>query len=122
MKYIKTYENFKPIKINSEKPFKVKKNIDKSIQHLQRGITSLRRRIDKPVRKRDVNKSAKLNKDKNIKIQKLKDLQYKKLKQQEHLRNNPVNENLENLENAVDLVTYYRHLISRRKILWIVLV
>jgi len=102
MRYIKTYENFKPIKINSAKPFKVKKNIDKSIQFLQKGISSLRRRIDKPVRKRDVNKSAKLNKDKNEKIQKLKQLQIQKIKQNNYLRNNPVKENL---ETTVDLLT-----------------
>lgn len=105
MKYIKKYENFKPITINSAKPFKVKKNIDNSLQHLQKGITSLRKRIDKPKRKRDVNASTKMNNDKNAKIKQLKDLQFKKLKQQEYLRNNPIKENLDNSENLISILS-----------------
>ena len=105
MKYIKTYENFKPIKINNAKPFKVKKNIDKGIKHLQRGIKALRRRInDKDVPLLHVaKKNSDLNKQKNDKIHKLKDLQFKKLKQQEYFRNNPVKESYE--EDSDNLIT-----------------
>lgn len=103
MKYIKQYDNFKPIKINSAKPFKMKKNIDRSIQHLQKGIKSLRKRLDDP-KNRDVNKHSKMNSDKNARIQKLKDLQFKKIKQQEYLRNNPVKESYE--ENEQNLLTF----------------
>lgn len=100
MKYIKQYDNFKPIKVNSAKPFKVKKNIDKSIQFLQRGIKSLRKRLDDSKNK-NVNKHAKMNNDKNDKIQKLKDLQYQKLKQQEYLRNSVTESNEENEKNLL---------------------
>jgi len=88
MRYIRTYENFKPIKVNNEKPFKVKKNIDKSIQFLQRRIKSLRKRLEvgKNPHKR---KHSDMNRDKNTKIQQLKDLTFKQLKQNAYLRENP---------------------------------
>lgn len=100
MKYIKTYDNFKPIKINSAKPFKVKKNLDKSIKYLQNGIKSIRRRLDDP-KNRKIANHTKLNTDKNKKIQALKDLQYKKIKQQEYL--NSIKESLEN-KNLLDIL------------------
>ena len=102
MKYIKTYENFTPIKINSAKPFKVKKNIDKNIKYLQRGISSIKKRLEK---QRDVKKHSDMNNDLNSKIQKLKDLNFKKIKQQEYFRNNPVKENLDTEEkNLIDVL------------------
>lgn len=105
MKYIKKYENFKPIKINNEKPFKVKKNIDKSIRYLQKGIKSIRKRLDDP-KNRDINKHSKMNKDKNDKIQKLKELTFKQAKQAAYFKNNPpVKENLKNENiNLIDIL------------------
>jgi len=89
MKYIKTYENFKPITINSAKPFKVKKGLLKNAVYLQKGIKSDRKRLG---REKDPAKRTKLNNDKNSKIQKLKSISFKTLKQAEYLRNNPVKE------------------------------
>ena len=84
MRYIKTYENFKPIKVNNAKPFKVKKNIDTSIQFLQRRIKSLRNRLEtgKNYHKR---KHSDMNKDKNDKIKQLGELTFKKIKQNAYL-------------------------------------
>lgn len=93
MKYIKTYENFKPIKINSAKPFKIKKGLLKNAVYLQKGIKSDRKRL---LKEKDPAKSRKLNDDKNAKIQKLKDISFKTLKQAEYLRNNTVKENVDN--------------------------
>ena len=105
MKFIKTYDNFAPIKHNLEKPFKVDDNLDKSIRVLQDEIKSLRIRLEKPKHKRDVNKHSKLSNDKNKKIQKLKDLQFKKAKQQEYLRNNPpVVESVDNSKNLIQKI------------------
>ena len=44
MKYIKTFENYTPIKINSAKPFKVKKGLLKNAIYLQKGIKSDKKR------------------------------------------------------------------------------
>lgn len=105
MKYIQKYENFKPIKINSAKPFKIKKNIDTSIKHLHTRIKSLRKRLQNEKNPHN-RKHSDMNKDKNDKIQKLKDLQFKQLKQQEYLKNNPIKENLENDdENLIDVLS-----------------
>jgi len=101
MKYIKTYEFFKPIKINSAKPFKVKKNLDKSIQYLQKGIKSLRGRLED---QKSATKRAKMNQDVSKRIQRLKDLSFKKLKQAEHFRNNPIKESVDE-ENGDTLLT-----------------
>ena len=89
MIYIQSFENFKPIKINSLKPYKPKKNIGKSIRYLQKGIKSLRRRLDDPknMNNSNINRS-KMVKDKNDKIQKLKELSYRQLKQAEYTKNN----------------------------------
>lgn len=103
MKYIKTYEFFKPIKINSAKPFKVKKNIDKSMQHLQKGIKSLRTRLED---QKSAKSRSKMNQEINNRIQKLKDLNFKKLKQAEYFRNNPVKESLdENEKKLLDILS-----------------
>jgi hypothetical protein len=95
MKYIRTYDNFKPIKINSEKPFKVKKNIVKSVKYLQDRVKSLRRRISD---EKDIKKRSDMNKDVNKNVKKISDLNFKNLKQIEYLRNNPIKEELENIE------------------------
>lgn len=92
MKYIKTYDNFKPIKVNSHKPFKVKKNLDTSIKYLQKGIYSDRKRIQK---QKDINKRAELNRNASKKIKKLSDLQFAKIKQTQYLKDNPITENTE---------------------------
>lgn len=89
MKYIKTYENFTPIKINSAKPFKVKKGLLKNAIYLQKGIKSDKKRLEK---EKDSHKRNKLNNDKNSKIKKLRDVNFKTLKQAEYFRNNPVKE------------------------------
>jgi len=104
MKYIKTYDNFKPIKNNLEKPFKIKKNIDTSIRYLRKGVKSLRRRLDdQKMGTKDKENRSKMNKNKNSKIQKLKELTYKQLKQNEYIRTHPVKENVENSEK--DLIS-----------------
>jgi glycerophosphoryl diester phosphodiesterase len=90
MKYIKTYENYTPIKINSAKPFKVKKGLLKNAIYLQKGIKSDRKRLEK---EKDQHKRTKLNNDKNSKIKKLRDVSFKTIKQAEYFRNNPVKEN-----------------------------
>ena len=103
MRYIKTYENFTPIKINSHKPFKVKKNLDKSLKYQQKGIKSLRRRLEKETIPK---KRSDLNKDVNAKIKAIKDLNFKKAKQIEYFRDNPIKENLENSdENLIDVLS-----------------
>jgi len=102
MKYLKKYDNFTPIKINSAKPFKIKKNLDKSIDYLQRGISSLRKRIEK---EKNIKKRADMNRDVSAKIQKLSDLNFQKLKQIEYLRNNPIQENKEYSENLISILS-----------------
>ena len=84
MRYIKTYENFKPIKVNNAKPFKVKKNIDTSIQFLQRRIKSLRNRLETGKNYHN-RKHSDMNKDKNDKIKQLGELTFKKIKQNAYL-------------------------------------
>lgn len=98
MKYIKHYDNFKPIKINNAKPFKVKKNISKSIQFLQKRINSLRRRMQE---QESLKKRSEMNREISSKIQKLSDLTRYQLKQAEYLKNNPVTENVksENIQS-----------------------
>jgi hypothetical protein len=92
MRYIITYENFKPIKINSEKPFKVKKHLDKNIKYLQKGIRSLKKRKWDQT---DAVKSSHMNDDLNKKMKKLRDLNFKKVKQIDHFRRNPIKESLD---------------------------
>jgi hypothetical protein len=92
MRYITTYENFKPIKVNSEKPFKVKKNLDKNIKYLQKGIRSLKKR---KWDQKDAVKSSHMNDDLNKKMKKLRDLNFKKVKQIDHFRRNPIKESLD---------------------------
>jgi hypothetical protein len=106
MRYIKTYENFKPIKHNLAKPFKIKKNIDTSINHLKKRIKSLRKRLDdqkfgygKVRRQR-----SEMNKDKNEKIQKLNDLTFKKIKQNVYLKEHPIKENIDNPKNLFNIL------------------
>jgi hypothetical protein len=103
MKYIKSFDNFKPNVIKNQKPYKVKKNMARGINFLQKRIKSLRRRLDD--QSMGTPKSGQrgrfdMNRDKNDKIQKLKDLQFKQLQQAEYLRANPIKENS---ENKVDL-------------------
>lgn len=109
MKYIKTYEFFKPIKINNEKPFKIKKNIDRSMKYLQTGISSLKNRIYK---EKDIKKRADMNKLLNQKIKELKDLQFKKVKQTAYLKENPIEESVEN--NDVNLITILKDIVSEK--------
>lgn len=92
MKYIKEYEYFKPIKVNNAKPFKVKKNIAKSIQFLQKRIKSLRNRLQD---QDSLKKRSEMNREISNKIQKLSDLTRYQLKQAEYLKNNPVTENVQ---------------------------
>jgi len=105
MKYIKKYENFKPITINSAKPFKVKNGLLKNAVYLQKGIKSDRKRLG---REKDPAKRTKLNNDKNSKIQKLRSVNFKTLKQAEYLRNNPVKESYtdedDNKQNLIDVL------------------
>ena len=108
MKYLKTYDNFEPIKHNLAKPFKVKKNIDTSINHLNTRIKSLRKRLGnqkfgygKLRRKR-----TEMNTDKNQKIQKLKDLSFKKIKQTTYLIEHPLKENAENPKNLLEVLEF----------------
>lgn len=94
MKYLKTFENFKPIKNNLEKPFKIKKDIDRSIHHLQKGIKALRRRIPS---ENDIKKRTKITLDANQKVRDLAELQLKKVKQNIYLNEHPIDENINNL-------------------------
>lgn len=103
MKYIITYENFTPIKINSAKPFKVKKNIDKNIKYVQKGIRSLKKR---KMEQTDARKSSDMNADLNAKMKKLRDLNFKKAKQIEHFRNNPIKESLDESEESETLLSF----------------
>ena len=95
MKYLKTYENFKPIKINSHKPFKVNKKLDKSTRVLQKGVKSLKNMLNVKKNEFKWKRRAEINKGITTKNKKLQDLNFQKLKQAEYLRNNPdpVNEN-----------------------------
>lgn len=95
MKHIKTFEDFKPITINSAKPFKVKKGLLKNAVYLQKGIKSDRKRLEK---EKDSHKRTKLNNDKNHKINKLRDISFKTIKQAQYLKDNPVKENVDNEE------------------------
>ncbi|MCK9415835.1 hypothetical protein M0Q97_04175 [Candidatus Dojkabacteria bacterium] len=106
MKYLKTFENFKPIKNNLEKPFKLKKNIDKSILHLQKSIKALRRRIPS---ENDIKKRTKMTLDANKKVRDLAELQLKKIKQNIYLNEHPIDENFlnENKNNNIDDVYSY---------------
>jgi hypothetical protein len=103
MKYIKSYENFKPITINSAKPFKVKNGLLKNAVYLQKGIKSDRKRLGK---EKDPHKRTKLNNDKNSKIKKLRDISFKTLKQAEYFRNNPIkeNSNVDEKENLIQVL------------------
>jgi len=96
MKHIKTFEDFKPITINSAKPFKVKKGLLKNAVYLQKGIKSDRKRLEK---EKDSHKRTKLNNDKNHKINKLRDISFKTIKQAQYLKDNPVKENY--LEHSI---------------------
>ena len=107
MKYIQTYENFKPIKVNSDKPYKLKKNLPKSIKFLQRRIKSLRKRLDNDnggnimgTPKKGQRSRNDMNNDKNQKIKQLGHLTFKQLQQAAHLKthdtNSLVKENVDN--------------------------
>jgi len=103
MKYIKSFENFKPITTNSHKPFKVKKNLDTNIRYLQKGIKSLRNRLEK---QKSAKGRSEMNKDISNKVNKLSDVTFKQLKQAEYLKNNPVKESLENdEENLISILS-----------------
>lgn len=91
MKYIKTYENFTPIKINSHKPYKVNKNIDKSLHVLQNGLKALKKRLPN---ERNMKNRSEIIKTINQKNQKFRELSFQKLKQAEYLKNNPIDENV----------------------------
>jgi len=101
MKYIKTYENFTPIKINSHKPFKIKKNIDKSLQVLQKGLKALKKRLPD---ERNMKNRSEIIKTINQKNHKFKDLNFKKLKQAEYLKNNPIDESVEEQTENLDVI------------------
>ena len=101
MKYIKHFENFKPIKVNNEKPFKIKKNILKSIIYLQKGIKSDTKRIQK---EKNVSKRNKLTQDRNSKMLKIKDLMRHKAKQIQYLRDNPIEESVKNKKTLLELL------------------
>lgn len=105
MKYLKKFENFKPIKNNLIKTIKIKKNINKSINHLQKRIISLKNRLsDEHKDKRRA--YSDMNRDKNEKIQKLKELQIKRIKQNAYLQsqNQNIQENIDNSEDDLTLV------------------
>jgi hypothetical protein len=107
MKYIKTFENFTPIKINNAKPFKIKKNINKSIQHLQRGLKSLKGRIWD---ERDIKKRSDMSKEINNRVKRLGELNLKNLKQLDYMKNNPVKESRNydsDDENSISLVDVF---------------
>jgi len=101
MRYIKTYDNFTPIKINNAKPFKVKANLAKSIQVLQKSIQSLRRRLQT---EESMKRRSEMNRDINTKVQKLKELTFYQLKQAEHFKNNPIVESSDNDEDKITLL------------------
>jgi len=90
MKYIKTYEYYKPIKINNEKPFKVIKDIDTKLRFLQKQIRGLKKRKDSG--ENDTKRRSEINADLSSKILKFRDLNFHKLKQIEYLKLNPVDE------------------------------
>jgi hypothetical protein len=86
MNYIQLFENFKPIKINSAKPFKMKKNILKHLNTFQKQIKIAKKKLKD---EKDVHSRSKIHKDMNDKIHKIRDLNFHKLKQAEYLKNNP---------------------------------
>jgi len=88
MRYIKTYEYFKPIKINNEKPFKVDDNIVGKIMYLQDSIKKLKKRL---TREKDRKSHAELNNEINTKVKRLSDLTFKQTKQAS-LQNNKITE------------------------------
>lgn len=93
MKYITYYDNYKPIKVNSYKPFKVKENLPKSIQFLQKRIKSIKKRLQD---NNKIQNRSKLNNDLNDNIRKLSDLTRYQIRQAEYLKNNPIVENIDN--------------------------
>jgi hypothetical protein len=101
MKYLKTYENFKPIKINSAKPFKVKKNIQKSVLYLQKHLKGLKNMLDN---EKNYKRRSEINKDISKKKEKLKNLAIHKLKQAEYLKTNPIIENVDNEQENLDTI------------------
>jgi len=101
MKYIKQFNNFTPIKINNEKPFKIKKDILKSIIYLQKGIQSDTKRLQK---EKNIGKRNKLSQDRNKKMQKLKELNLKRAKQVQYLRDNPITENTNNKKTLLEVL------------------
>lgn len=101
MKYIQKFDNFKPIKINNEKPFKIKKDILKSIIYLQKGIKSDTKRIQK---EKSISKKNKLTQDRNSKMQKLKQLMLHNAKQIKYLKDNPIEESKENNKTLLKIL------------------
>jgi hypothetical protein len=97
MKYLKTFENFTPIKINSHKPFKVNKKLDKSTRVLQKGIKSLKNMLSNKKNDYKWKRRTEINNGITTKSKKLADLKFQQLKQAEYLKNNPnhVNEDVD---------------------------
>lgn len=108
MMYIKTFEDFtpirnteplqqhktkqfEPIKHNLEKPFKPKKNIDKAIKYFNKRINSLHERIPNEP---DPTKRLKMNKLVNQQIKDLAELKFKKVKQVIQMSGNTVQESV----------------------------
>jgi hypothetical protein len=114
MKYLKTFENFKPIKNNLEKPFKIKKDIDRSILHLQKSIKGLRRRIPS---ENDIKKRTKITLDANKKVRDLAELQLKKFKQNIYLNEHPIDESNKQQEtDNININNNFRKWFSDSKI------
>lgn len=108
MIYIKTFEDFvpiknseplqqhktkkfEPIKHNLQKPFKPKKNIDKAIKYFNKRINSLHERIPNEL---DIKKRSDMNKLVNQQVKDLSELKFKKVKQLIHLSGNTIQESV----------------------------
>ena len=101
MRYIKKYENFTPIKINNEKPFKFDDSIADKIAYMQDSLKKLRKRVQN---EKDRKKQAELNNEINAKVKRLSDLTFKQTKQVAYLKNNPITESSDIVDNAPNLI------------------
>ena len=101
MKYIKKFEYYAPIKINNEKPFKIDDNIADKIAYMQDSLKKLRKRVQN---EKDRKTQAELNSEINIKVKKLSDLTFKQTKQVAYLKNNPITESSDVVDETPNLI------------------
>jgi len=101
MRYIKTYEYYTPIKINNEKPFKIDDDIADKIAYIQDSLNKLRKRVQN---EKDRKTQADLNREINDKVKRLSDLTFKQTKQVAYLKNNPITESSDIVNDTPNLI------------------